>query len=32
MLYSMLQAESSEEMVWALLEKANVRNTMANIS
>ena len=32
MLYSMLQAEGSEEMVWALLEKANVRNTMATIS
>ena len=32
MLYSMLQAEGSEEMVWALLDKANVRNTMAIIS
>ncbi|CAD8114650.1 unnamed protein product [Paramecium primaurelia] len=28
MLYSMLQAETSEELVWALLEKANVRNIM----
>ncbi|CAD8127362.1 unnamed protein product [Paramecium sonneborni] len=32
MLYSMLQAETSEELVWALLEKTNVRNIMKDLS
>lgn len=32
MLYSMLQAETSEQLVWALLEKASVSKVMRAFS